>query len=164
MTDADKIVVFSCKKCKETFEAQVEKAGNIFSCPTCEMINKIPGIARQKQATKNQLAEISKLSKKIKISSITLLIGICVLLPLCLFNKNPYLILFAVFIIIGCLASLCYYGVFAVRCLYGRNTGRLVALSIFFAIGLWLPIFISPIYIKLILNEKRLKKIELRQN
>ena len=164
MANPSSIVVFACKKCGEVFEAPVEKAGDLFSCPKCNKINKIPGIALQKSATKEQMAEIHKITDKIKKAFILFLIGVFVLVISMTVIKSIYVVAVGLTIILGCLYCLCYYIVVAKRHLSGRNSAKMVGLSFFFAFGLLLPIVGIPIFVKIFVNERRLLKVGLRED
>lgn len=49
---------FNCKKCGEALAASERKAGCRIACPKCQAGNKIPGIAMQSQATKEQIEQL----------------------------------------------------------------------------------------------------------
>jgi hypothetical protein len=164
MSDSGGIVVFSCKKCDETFEAPVEKAGNLFSCPTCSKIAKIPGIALQKQATKEQMIEIHEITNKIKITSILLLVGICILCSLIIIKENLIIAIAGISITLGCLCCLGHYAVVAKRHLSGGNSAKMMSLGYHSALGLLVLIIAIPIFIRIIVNEKRLLEAGFRGN
>lgn len=164
MLNSSSIVVFSCNKCNGTFEAPLKKAGNLFSCPTCSKIAKIPGIALQKQATKEQMTEIHEITNKIKITSILLLTGICILCSLMIVKENLLVMIAGASITIGCLCCLSYYAVVAKRHLSGSSSAKMIGLGFFFAFGLLLPVVAIPIFIKIIVNEKRLLEVGFREN
>jgi phage FluMu protein Com len=49
---------FNCKKCGEPLAAIEKKVGVRIHCPKCQTVNKIPGIAMQSQATKEQIEQL----------------------------------------------------------------------------------------------------------
>jgi DNA-directed RNA polymerase subunit M/transcription elongation factor TFIIS len=49
---------FNCKKCGETLAVAEKKAGRRVACPKCQAANKIPGVAMQSQATKEQIEQL----------------------------------------------------------------------------------------------------------
>lgn len=49
---------FNCKKCGEFLAAPEKKVGVRIHCPKCQAVNKIPGIAMQPQATKEQIEQM----------------------------------------------------------------------------------------------------------
>lgn len=48
-------VWFDCKKCGEALEAVENKTGILIACPKCQATDRIPGIAMQNQANKEQI-------------------------------------------------------------------------------------------------------------
>lgn len=75
---------FNCKKCGEALAASERKAGFCIACPKCQAGNKIPGIAMQAQATKEQIEQLQTQLKRhrqaIWALLVFLILGIGVLL------------------------------------------------------------------------------------
>jgi phage FluMu protein Com len=75
---------FNCIKCGELLTAMENKAGLVSTCPKCHAKNKIPGIAMQRQATKDQIEQMEMALKRLR-TSLWILIPIIVYLVCFLF-------------------------------------------------------------------------------